>query len=100
MGLLINGLVKVPMQFAILLIGVLVFTFYQFNKAPIFFNEKELTKLEKSEYKDSLSMLKVRMTHLQDEKTALLQEYAKVKDLNQLGSLKSLDWFRQRSQGS
>ena len=38
MGLLMNGFVKVPMQFLILLVGVLVFTFYQFNKAPIFFN--------------------------------------------------------------
>ncbi|MEZ5034536.1 MAG: hypothetical protein R2796_06075 [Chitinophagaceae bacterium] len=36
MGLLMNGFVKVPMQFGILLIGVLVFAFYQFNKAPIF----------------------------------------------------------------
>ena len=53
MGLLMNGLVKVPMQFLILLIGVLVFTFYQFNKAPIFFNKVQLNKLEKSEYRDS-----------------------------------------------
>ena len=60
LGLLINGLVKVPMQFAILLIGVLVFTFYQFNKAPIFFNEKELARLENSEYKDSLSVLRIK----------------------------------------
>jgi solute:Na+ symporter, SSS family len=39
MGLLMNGLIKVPMQFLILLIGVLVFSFYQFHKAPIFFNQ-------------------------------------------------------------
>ena len=45
LGLLMNGLVKVPMQFFILLIGVLVFTFYQFNKAPVFFNQKELCAL-------------------------------------------------------
>ncbi|TMI61342.1 MAG: sodium:solute symporter [Bacteroidetes bacterium] len=54
MGLLMNGLVKVPMQFAILLIGALVFTFYQFNSAPLFFNEPQLKKLENSSYKDSL----------------------------------------------
>ncbi|MEM9547797.1 MAG: sodium:solute symporter [Bacteroidota bacterium] len=38
MGLIMNGLLKVPMQFFILLVGVLVFVFYQFNKAPVFFN--------------------------------------------------------------
>ena len=55
MGLLMNGLVKVPMQFAILLIGALVFTFYQFNNAPLFFNEAQLDKLSNSIYKDSLT---------------------------------------------
>ncbi len=57
MGLLMNGIVKVPMQFLILLIGVLVFTFYQFNSAPIFFNRVQLKKLEQSGYKDSLAIV-------------------------------------------
>ncbi len=57
MGLLMNGLVKVPMQFLILLIGTLVFTFYQFNKAPIFFNDVQLRKLEQSAYKDSFFLV-------------------------------------------
>lgn len=39
MGLLLNGIVKVPMQFFILLVGVLVFAFYQYRPAPVFFNE-------------------------------------------------------------
>jgi len=38
MGLIMNGLLKVPMQFFILLVGVMVFVFYQFHKAPVFFN--------------------------------------------------------------
>ena len=41
LGLLFNALLKVPMQFFILLTGVLVFVFYQYNKAPIFFNTPE-----------------------------------------------------------
>ncbi|MFP5079628.1 sodium:solute symporter [Pedobacter sp. JCM 36344] len=57
-GLLMNGLVKIPMQFLILLIGVLVFTFYQYNKPPIFFNSFELNKLENSKYKSDLDLLK------------------------------------------
>src|ERR1044071_7720888 len=56
MGLIMNGFVKVPMQFAILLIGTLVFTFYQFNSAPIFFNQTQLNKLANTSYKDSLTI--------------------------------------------
>ena len=45
LGLLFNGLVKVPMQFAILLIGALLFAFYSFYQAPLSFNESALDKL-------------------------------------------------------
>lgn len=38
LGLLMNGLLKVPMQFLILMTGVMVFVFYQFEKPPAFFN--------------------------------------------------------------
>ena len=38
LGLIFNGLLKVPMQFFILLIGVMVFVFYQFNASPLNFN--------------------------------------------------------------
>ena len=57
LGLLMNGLVKIPMQFLILLIGVLVFTFYQYTKPPIFFNSYELNKLEKSDLKPALDAI-------------------------------------------
>lgn len=57
LGLLMNGMVKIPMQFLILLIGVLVFTFYQYTKPPIFFNSYELAKLEKSDYKPVLDSI-------------------------------------------
>ena len=38
-GLLFNAIVKVPMQFLILLLGAMVFLFYQFEKPPMFFNQ-------------------------------------------------------------
>jgi len=57
MGLLMNGLVKVPMQFLILLIGALVFTFYMFNKAPVFFNQSLVDKANKTVYKEDLQQL-------------------------------------------
>ena len=54
LGLIFNGLVKVPMQFFILLVGVMVFVFYQFNQAPIFFNEVGIEKVMDSPYKTEL----------------------------------------------
>ncbi len=38
LGLLLNGMIKVPLQFLILLLGALVFVFYQFHTPPLFFN--------------------------------------------------------------
>jgi SSS family solute:Na+ symporter len=68
LGLLMNGLVKIPMQFMILLIGVLVFTFYQYNKPPVFFNSFELNKLEKSKYNAELNAIKADYSLVHKEK--------------------------------
>jgi Na+/proline symporter len=57
LGLLMNGLVKIPMQFCILLIGVLVFSFYQFYPAPLSFNTGLVRDAKQSVYKDSLLVL-------------------------------------------
>lgn len=54
-GLLMNGLVKVPMQFLILLVGVLVFAFYQHNKPPVYFDKVQVETAQKTIYKDSLA---------------------------------------------
>ena len=70
LGLLMNGLVKIPMQFMILLIGILVFTFYQYNKPPVFFNSFELNKLEKSRYKPELDKIKVSYNQVHEQKEA------------------------------
>ncbi len=53
-GLLMNGLVKIPMQFFILLLGVLLFAFYQHHKPPIFSNETQIELAKETPYKDSL----------------------------------------------
>jgi SSS family solute:Na+ symporter len=57
LGLVMNGLVKIPMQFFILLIGVMVFTFYQFHQSPIFFNKVEVSSIQNSEYKEDFKAL-------------------------------------------
>ena len=76
MGLLMNGLVKVPMQFAILLVGALVFTFYQFNNAPLFFNQAQLNKLENTSHKDSLSAAKKTYDDLSEQKKSTVALFA------------------------
>ncbi len=58
LGLIFNGIIKIPMQFLILLIGVLMFTFYQFHEAPLFFNPVETNKIENSIYKNEFENLK------------------------------------------
>lgn len=50
LGLVMNGLVKIPMQFLILLIGVLVFTFYQYQQPPVFFDKVEVDRIAHSPY--------------------------------------------------
>jgi len=49
MGLLLNGLVKIPMQFAILLIGALLFAFFSLKPAPIYFNERSYQHLKQAQ---------------------------------------------------
>lgn len=76
MGLIMNGFVKVPMQFLILLIGTLVFTFYQFNKAPLFFNQAALSKLEHSAvYKDSAAIVQKQYDDILLQKQHTVADY-------------------------
>lgn len=57
MGLMMNGFLKIPMQFIILFIGVMVFVFYQFFQPPVFFNQVQVDKLKQSEYWDEYQSL-------------------------------------------
>jgi solute:Na+ symporter, SSS family len=68
LSLLLNGLVKIPMQFGILLLGVLIFSYYQFAREPLFFNQTQLDVLAKSKYGDSLRILMNNYEILQKEK--------------------------------
>ncbi len=78
-GLLMNGLVKVPMQFLILLLGALLFTFYQFNPSPIFFNKAVETKALATPYKDSLTAVRYRF----EDQQMVQQSYSKLYLLKQ-----------------
>ena len=52
---MMNGLLKVPMQFVILLVGVMVFVFYQFYQPPIFFNDTVTQEIKQSVNADSFN---------------------------------------------
>lgn len=60
MGLLLNGIVKVPMQFLILLVGSLILAFYQFHPTPVFFNEVPIEQVRSSTGSDALHRLEQR----------------------------------------
>ncbi|WP_018619873.1 sodium:solute symporter [Spirosoma luteum] len=78
LGLLMNGLLKVPMQFLILLVGVLVFVFYQFNPAPTFFNKQETESLKNSRYASQYQVAEIKHQNLtaQRQKAVLAMQAA------------------------
>ena len=75
MGLIMNGLLKVPMQFFILLVGVMVFVFYQFEPAPINFNPKAVAAVKTSSEAEAFKTLEIENLDTQRKlKAALLTE--------------------------
>tara|TARA_B110000977_G_scaffold52478_2_gene71316 strand:- start:207 stop:1928 length:1722 start_codon:yes stop_codon:yes gene_type:complete len=69
LGLIMNGLLKIPMQLIILFIGVMVFVFYQFNTPPIFFNKVELNHVKSSIYSEQVIKLENEFKVLHEKKT-------------------------------
>ena len=59
MGLIMNGLLKVPMQFFILLVGVMVFVFYQFNESPLNFNPTAIEDVRNSKFASEFHQLEI-----------------------------------------
>jgi Na+/proline symporter len=72
-GLLFNGIVKVPMQFVILFIGAMVFVFHQFNPTPIYFNPVETKRVEASAHAGEFHALQERYDVLSAAKQAEIQ---------------------------
>jgi len=76
-GLLFNGLLKVPMQFFILLVGVMVFVFFQFEKSPLNFNPAATEAVMNSEYADEYRILEKEHDKTYNDKQVLINEYLK-----------------------
>lgn len=76
LGLLLNGIVKVPMQFFILLIGVLIFAFYQFNSGPITFNSSLLSDVRSSNSAAQAQKLEQDYNALAEQRKAVALQFA------------------------
>ncbi|CAM1341353.1 sodium:solute symporter [Tenacibaculum aestuarii] len=76
LGLIFNGLLKVPMQFFILLVGVMVFVFYQFNPSPLNFNPKAGEAIANSNLETIEQYVKLEEQHrfIEERKKALIFE--------------------------
>jgi len=74
MGLLANGIVKLPMQFFILLTGAMVFVFFQFVTPPLFFNPVQENKVKSGVYSEQYKQLEEKYHNLNEEKRKHLRE--------------------------
>ncbi|WP_281239559.1 sodium:solute symporter [Flavobacterium praedii] len=81
MGLIMNGLLKVPMQFLILLTGVMVFVFFQFNETPLNFNPNNKIIVENSKYKQEYKNLQKDLNKLSEDEKVINLLY--IDQLNQ-----------------
>ncbi|WP_026452315.1 sodium:solute symporter [Aequorivita capsosiphonis] len=95
MGLIMNGLLKVPMQFFILLVGIMVFVFYQFNPSPLHFNPAAVKDVKKSEYASEYEALEAKKDALDHDLAATQIEYSKaqseIEKKNYAAEIKSLN---------
>ncbi len=87
LGLIMNGLVKVPMQFMILLIGILVFAFYQFNQPPLFFNQHEVQQVKSGKYGTQYNQLEGQYTIAFQEKKTRAEELSQALDSKDEGKI-------------
>lgn len=91
LGLIFNGLLKVPMQFFILLVGVMVFVFYQFNASPLNFNPEANEVVSKSEYANEYKVLQTEHKNIENTKKLLLADGIQDNEIAQIQQLNEQD---------
>jgi Na+/proline symporter len=98
MGMIFNGLLKVPMQFFILLIGVMVFVFYQFNSSPLHFNPSAVNAVMESPYaeeyralEDEKDLLEIQIKDKQLTYSRLTDEVSKKETLADIVRLNDVE---------
>ncbi|QSQ13171.1 sodium:solute symporter [Myxococcus landrumensis] len=75
LGLLFNGVLKLPMQFIILFVGILVFVFYQFNSPPLLFNDTLRARVQATEKAGEYAALESKWEQVQSSKREQLERY-------------------------
>ena len=75
LGMLFNGVFKIPMQFFILFIGVMVFVFYQYNPSPLNFNPQAAKVVSDTSFQDEYIQLEENLKNNFEEKTLILNEF-------------------------
>lgn len=75
-GLLFNAVVKIPMQFFILFVGVMVFVFYLFEKPPVFFNQATLEAVSQTQYAEELTLLESRYADVVGDRAVAVRQLA------------------------
>jgi solute:Na+ symporter, SSS family len=93
LGLMFNGLLKVPMQFFILFVGIMVFVFYQFHKAPVFFNQVTLEKVEAAGYSNEIRAYETKYDSLFNERKSFIESNIDLK--NEEASQKMANFYEQ-----
>jgi len=91
LGLIFNGLLKIPMQFFILLVGVFVFVFYQFNTSPLNFNPKATEVVMNSVNKTAYLKLNKKHKIIEEHKKQLLQKQLSPENIVVLKELNAKD---------
>ena len=91
LGLIFNGLLKVPMQFFILLIGVMVFVFYQFNTSPLNFNPTVNDAIASSEYVEEYRQLEAEHIAIENTKKAIFVDGFQLTEKEQIQALNERD---------
>lgn len=83
LGLIFNGILKIPMQFFILLVGVMVFVFFQYNHSPLNFNPSATNAVMSSSYASDYMVLEKEHLSLEVEKRMAQNKFSTALDLKE-----------------
>jgi len=87
LGLVFNGIFKIPMQFFILLVGVMVFVFYQYNPSPLNFNPAATQTVMESEYAEDYRLLQEGQVALEAEKRIAQNNFSSALEIKEYAAV-------------
>src|SRR5690606_34591382 len=91
LGLVFNGLLKIPMQFFILLVGVMVFVFYQYNASPLNFNPAATQAVMGSQYADEFRAMEKEHKELEMKKRMAQHSFSAALELKEYNAIQQAE---------